>query len=552
MKKSIVLTALLFTTLMSTSVYAQNFSDINNSEYSEEITYFNSQGFYKNLFVNDDSFYPEKEITRGEFTVIFMNTFNIAPIEKIDTPFKDIDKVPTNIKPYVYSSYDNDVVAGKPYNDGLYFKSNDHITKEEAITIIGRYFNLVSHVEIQFKDADSVSPWAKEYVSYFYNNDLFNLSEDGYFNPKEPLTREEATKIICDVKDYLNAQKDNGYVVKNYIGSSAFGFKNDSYEKSTFSIVSDIIEDNGDFVISDTSSNQIRRASNGKVNVDAGIHKEFNSIGLPIGDYVDGNINKAVLDNPTNLLKLDDENILFTEFNHNFIRGYNKTTQEVYTLTGSKSKAGYINGSLDVALYNSPMGLAKDSKGNIYVADTFNHVIRKIDTLGNVTLFTGSPNQYGNKTGTLETAMFNEPTNIFITAYDVIYVTDSGNNMIKKIDNGEVSVVAGVETTFNEETQTFVGSDRDGDISIAKFNYPMGIYVDGNLVYVADTENNKIKVIDTTTNMVKTIAGNGHYDNAIGNALQASFSRPTDLIIDNGNILVADSNNNVIKVIEKK
>lgn len=384
-----------------------------------------------------------------------------------------------------------------------------------------------------------------------------------------------------DGEGALETEVTNGLIIETYVGTGKIGFLNDGYDNSTFTMITDIeFNEAQKLLIVDSLANQIRyivdsnsesentsasentnestsisestnvseSTSDGDtVGVVIGTHSEYDFAGLPIGGYVDGSLEKAVLNHPNKILVYDENTVFFTEEESNAIRGFNINTGRVFTLAGD-IESGYVNGT-EEALFSHPTGIARDTEGNIYVADTFNNVIRKIDTNSNVTLYAGKPESYGNVVGDLENALFNEPTDLFMLG-DVLYICDSGNNMIKKIENGKVTIVAGIDTALDENTETQIGGHLDGDISVALLNYPMGIFVEEDgTVYVADTGNNRIKVVQN--DQVTTLAGNGDYGNVVGNALQGSFDAPSAVVVRDGNIYVADTNNHTIKIIKK-
>ncbi len=554
MKKRIVCVSAILTFICSTQVFATEFLDIEGSEAKEEIEYFDSEGYFDVFIDNDNTgdvmFYPEKAVTRGEFAVLFQQTLGLEnSTNSGELPFVDTQDLSEEVVASIESVYSNGIISGKVINGKLFFGYNDKLTREEMYTIIGRYLNLTSSYDIAFNDADKVSPWAEQYISYFYHNDIAELNENGEFNPKGEVTREEAIETLYDVDRYLNTQIDNGLIVQNYIGNGKIGFKNETYKDSTFTMISDIdLLGEDSFLITDTQANQLRVAKDNEVSVLVGTHSVYDFSGLPIGGYVDGNVSEAVLNKPNKSLVYDENTVLFTQENSNVIRSYDIKNKKVSTVAGGE-EAGYKNGSNTTALFNNPTGLARDSKGNIYVADTLNNVIRKIDTSFNVTLYAGDPTSFGNVVGDLQNAKFNEPTDLFMVN-DVLYICDSGNNMIKKVENNKVDIVGGVDTYINEETQTQVGGDRDGSVDVAKFNYPTGIFVLDEVVYVADSGNNKIKTIKD--GVVTTVAGSGEYGNQLGNALQATFDYPSAVIVEDGNIYVADKNNHTVKVITQK
>lgn len=209
------------------------------------------------------------------------------------------------------------------------------------------------------------------------------------------------------------------------------------------------------------------------------------------------------------------------------------------TTVAGNSSAGYINAIGTAASFNQPLGAVVDKNGNIYVTDVGNEVIRKIAPDGSVSTFAGSGTP-GSSDGTGTGASFYHPVGMCIDANQNIYVADEDNNMIRKI------TPAGVVTTLAGQTSA---GWVDGGPSVAKFNLPCGIAVapNGN-VYVADDGNNRIRMI-TPTGTVSTLAGSGSAAFADGQGTGASFNQPFSVTIDNSGTLlyVADRYNHRIR-----
>ena len=215
---------------------------------------------------------------------------------------------------------------------------------------------------------------------------------------------------------------------------------------------------------------------------------------------------------------------------------------------GNLDSKGNIDGTGSAARFYDLRGGTFDTAGNLYVADTSNHTIRKITPAGVVTTFAGLSGYAGNVDGTGPLARFNTP---FAVAADKanpsnIYVADTYNHTIRKITSaGVVSTLAG------SATATFA----DGSGAAASFNYPQGIATDsaGN-VYVADTNNHRIRFI-TPAGAASTMAGNGtgtFADDPTGTsaATAASFLYPQGIATDTaGNVYVGDSSNHRIRFI---
>jgi len=218
----------------------------------------------------------------------------------------------------------------------------------------------------------------------------------------------------------------------------------------------------------------------------------------------------------------------------------------VTTFAGSAT-AGYNDGLGTAALFSNPAGIASDASGNIYVCDVFNNRIRKIAPDGTVTTIAGS-GVAGNSDGPALSAQFYAPQGLAVDAQGNIFVADYGNSLIREI-------VAATNTVKTYAGNGYVGY-VDGDaLKTAEFSGPSGIAVDANgNLFVADRNNNMIRKI-TPAGVVSRVAGTktpGYANGAVNTTtgFYASFRNPGSLVLDaQGNIYVADLGNSSIRKI---
>ena len=223
------------------------------------------------------------------------------------------------------------------------------------------------------------------------------------------------------------------------------------------------------------------------------------------------------------------------------------TTGDVSLLAGS-GEQGFADGVGNMSQFNQPNGIAVDSDYNVYVADSGNHVIRKIDTDGLVSLYAGTVAFPGHQDGI--DAKFNNLTGISLSEDGHLFIADTGNHMVRKIDKntGFVSTVAGTGTA----------GFTNGVTNVAQFRSPRGIAVKRvngfENVYVADTGNHVIRMIDGVLNsnyFVFNHSGSGEAGWVDGDSTIAQFYFPTSIAVNyNGDIYVADSKNYKLRLIK--
>jgi sugar lactone lactonase YvrE len=213
----------------------------------------------------------------------------------------------------------------------------------------------------------------------------------------------------------------------------------------------------------------------------------------------------------------------------------------VMTFAGAPDVRGTDDGIDSAAKFIYPIGIATDGAANVYVADKVSNTIRKIAPTGVVTTLAGTPRITGHADGVGAIASFFSPIGLATDTAGNIYVADSGNNIIRKVTpTGVVTTIAGLAGETGED---------DGIGAAARFSAPYSIASDsaGNL-FVAERSSNTIRKI-TTGGVVSTLAGRpgetGHADGIGGNA---TFYAPHGLAADKaGNVYVADFGNDTIR-----
>ncbi len=218
-------------------------------------------------------------------------------------------------------------------------------------------------------------------------------------------------------------------------------------------------------------------------------------------------------------------------------------TGVVRTLAGHPGVAGSADGAGSAALFTNPGGVAVDSAGTVYVADTGNHTIRKVTPNGVVTTLAGQAGVPGSADGAGSAARFAAPESVAVESAGAVYVADTRNSTIRVISP------AGIVRTLAGEAGAPGGTDGLGNA--ARFNQPAGVAVDsaGN-VFVADTWNGTIRRI-TAAGLTTTLAGSpGTEGISDGVGTNAGFYLPEAVAVDNGgNVYVADTRNHTIRAV---
>ena len=256
--------------------------------------------------------------------------------------------------------------------------------------------------------------------------------------------------------------------------------------------------------------------------------------------FVDGPALQAQFADPRAVTIDETRNVLYiADTQNHVIRRMTLDGSFVATFAGS-GRPEDRDGSGAQAGFKQPSGLAIDADGNVYVADTGNDKIKKVTPEGHVTTIAGA-GRPGFGDGQALTALFKGPAGVAVHASGVVYIADTQNHVIRKLENGAVTTVAG----------TGHGGFLDGDAALAEFKEPSALAFDesGNLL-VADTKNHIIRkvVITSATAMVATLAGSGKPGFADGDPASAQFHEPSGIDAQ-GALYIADTKNDAIRLL---
>jgi sugar lactone lactonase YvrE len=243
-------------------------------------------------------------------------------------------------------------------------------------------------------------------------------------------------------------------------------------------------------------------------------------------------------------------NLYIADLNNNVVRKVDLAG--IITTVAGDGEQGYSGngGAATDAQLDSPAGVAIDAQGNLFIADTHNHCIREVAG-GTITTIAGTGVAgFSGDGGAAASAMLNQPTALAVGPDGSLYVADTDNHRIRKIIFGSSGTT--ITTVAGDGEQFFSGDGAAA--TLAGLDSPNGVAVDasGN-IYIGDTHNQCVRVVDAA-GVISTLAGNGHktYSGDGAAATSASLARPRGLSVDaQGNIYVADSDNNRIRVIAK-
>ncbi len=300
----------------------------------------------------------------------------------------------------------------------------------------------------------------------------------------------------------------------------------------------------GNIYIADSSGNRIRKidAATGVISTIAG-----NGSAGYSGD--NGAASSAALSYPVGVALDSAGNIYFSDGNNERVRKISAETGVITTVAGNGT-AGFSgdNGPATSAQIN-PGGIAVDSFNNMYIADTSNYRIRKVNAQTGIITTIAGDGTYGfsGDTGPATTARLSYTESVAVDGSGNVYIADSSNSRIRKVNatTGVITTVAG--------NGTFGYSGDNGAAVSAALYYPSGISADsGGNVYIADTTNHRVRKVDAVSGVITTIAGTGTsgFAGDKGTAVSASLASPRGVVAEATGILIVDTNNSRIRRVD--
>jgi sugar lactone lactonase YvrE len=292
------------------------------------------------------------------------------------------------------------------------------------------------------------------------------------------------------------------------------------------------VSSSGIVLIADTLNGTVRQMN--------GSYAVTTLAGSPTAAALNGMTTAARFYSPQGIAADSANNVYVADTRNSVIR---KITPAgvVSILAGNPGTFGYAEGTGSNALFSAPQAVAVDGSGNVYVADTGNSIIRKLTSGGSSSTLAGSAGSPGNADGMGTAAQFSQPKGVAVDGNGNVYVADSANHTIRKItSSGSTSTLAGMAGTYGS---------FDGAGSAARFNFPTGIAVDGSgNIYVTDFNNDTVREV-SPAGVVSTLAGvAGLWGSADGTGSAAQFYLPTAIAVDgSGNLYVVDSGNNTLR-----
>jgi len=374
-----------------------------------------------------------------------------------------------------------------------------------------------------------------------YAGDTFPATSAELHSPEDVAVDSSGNVYIADTGNaYIREITATTGIINFIAGDGSIGYSGDGALANVagldepFAIA---LDSSGNVYFTEPEDGRIREItiSTGKINTVAG-----NGV---FGFSGDGSAaTGAMLHLPTGLAIDSSGNLYIADSLNNRVRKVTGTTISTIAGSGVLSYSG-DGGPATAAQLNTPEAVAVDASGNVYIADTVNNVVREISTKGAISTIAGTGTAgFAGDGGAATSALLSSPQGVAVDASGNVYVSDTANARVRKISGGTITTVAGSAT---------VGYAGDGAAATnAQLNTPVGLAVDksGNL-YIADVDDSVVRKV-STSGIITTVAGNGSqgYSGDTGPATGAMLNGPEGVAVDaSGNLYISDTLNGVIR-----
>ncbi|MGE0041478.1 MAG: hypothetical protein AB7H88_10160 [Vicinamibacterales bacterium] len=368
------------------------------------------------------------------------------------------------------------------------------------------------------------------------DGDVTTLAAPGLSDPRGLVVDDEGTVYVADYRGHSVKVVSAGGRVGNLAGSRSAGAADGQGVAARFNSPTGIAWGLDGVYVADTANDTIRAVTlDGAVTTVAGMAGRTTS--------ADGVGPDAVFEDPFSVAADVDGVVYVADSAAHIIRRIS-ADGEVTTYAGSPGQFGSADGTGQEARFYSPFGIAVDRAGTVYVADSYNSTVRRIEPGGVVTTLAGTALTPGDVDGTGADARFDQPFGIAVGPDGNVYVSDATFNTIRRITpDGVVTTVAG--RSREHGLVDGVGAD-------ARFAVPYGIAIDAaGTIYVVDHGNHAIRAV-TPEGVVTTLAGTGTAGYTDGAGAEAQFTFPSGIAVNReGEIFVADTDNHAIRLVAR-
>jgi sugar lactone lactonase YvrE len=337
-------------------------------------------------------------------------------------------------------------------------------------------------------------------------------------------------------------------IITTVAGNGTWGYSGDGGAATSASLndaASVAVDSSGNLFIADNQNQRVRRVAAATAVITTVAGGGSDGDGSPA--------TSAFLTNTYGVAEDESGNLFLADTQNSRIRRVDATTGIISTVAGNGT-VGFSGdgGPATSASLALPEGITLDASGNLFIADHGKCVVRRVDAVtGVITTVAGNGNYgYSGDGGPATSASLEYPSDVAVDKWGNLFIDDSDNNRIRRVDatTGIITTVAGNGTA---------GFSGDGGAATsASLNFPYGVALDasGNL-FIADGDNSRIRRVDAVTQVITTVAGNGNFSFSGdgGSATSASLDFPSGVAVDaSGNLFIADSDNSRIRRVDAK